>query len=266
MLRPRDLCTAAYYDDVQRMRQLVRSAFSEEDEEDEDERRDATVEDEEEEDEEVLEMLRNIRVLEQDKQRREGVAAFLQETGVLHSLETDEQCGFLFRAYESTNRDKNITFCFKPSKRSKHAASPLHWAVLGCSHQAIEFLVRSGVDVEQEVPNFPKTTAALICEINELTETGKVLERAVAARKKRTEEEGKKKQNLLDAVEKLREDERERRRLMALEEEEQEEEGREMEEEEVMDNEYDDEAATGSGEAGEGADDGSDGYGDDDEA
>ncbi|KEG14001.1 hypothetical protein DQ04_00671040 [Trypanosoma grayi] len=209
-MRARDLCTAAFYDDVQRLRQLVRAALPEDEEEEEEEQ---VAGDEEEEEEEEQIALNN---LGRRRRRREAVAALLGGANLLRVVETGEEYGFLFRVEELRN-DGRLQPQFKVSRRSRYPAAPLHWAVLGRSHHAVEFLVTRGVDVLQEVPDFPSVTAAAICQCNNSLETARRLEKAVEVHQQRLQNEEEQKQKWLEILD---EKKKERERLAALEEQE----------------------------------------------
>ncbi|ORC90446.1 uncharacterized protein TM35_000082440 [Trypanosoma theileri] len=209
LMRSRDICTAAYYDDVERIKQIVHASIQGGDEEEEEEQ-DLGAESDEEEMEEERDFLRRLEKLEK---RREMIAALLSTTGLLKTLETGEQYGFLFRV-EEQEKDGSLQPHFKVSRRSQYAAAPLHWAVLGRSHHAVEYLVRNGVDILQEVPGFPKVTADFICQSNRSLETARQLEKAVEVRQQRLQNEKKKKLQVLESLENKK---RERERQAALE-------------------------------------------------
>ncbi|KAH9578166.1 hypothetical protein LSM04_006705 [Trypanosoma melophagium] len=223
-MRSRDICTAAFYDDVERIKQIVHASIQGGDEEEEEEQ-DLAAEDEDEMEEERL----FLRRLEKLEKRREMIAALLTTPGLLHTLETGEQYGFLFRV-EEREKVGGLQQQFKVSRRSQYMAAPLHWAVLGRSHHAVEFLIKSGVDVLQEVPEFPKVTADFICQCNKSFETARILEKVVAVRQQRLQNEEKKRLKLLESLENKK---RERERQAALE-------GRGEEDEEEAEGEVED--------------------------
>ncbi|RNF02839.1 uncharacterized protein Tco025E_08312 [Trypanosoma conorhini] len=233
-MRPRDLCTAAFYDDVQRMKQLVRAALAGEDEEEEEAMMDND------EDEEMEEEQLSIRRLERAQKRRAAVASLLGSPGLLRVIETGEEFGLMFRVDEVCENEGSCGLKpqFKLTRRSRYPALPLHWAALGRSHRALEFLVSSGVDVQQEVPDFPKVTAAVICACNMSFETARRIEKAVEAQRQRLQNE---EQQHRKWVETLEEKKRERERLAALEEEEERAEEEEANDAAEDDNDDDDE-------------------------
>ncbi|RNF03587.1 hypothetical protein TraAM80_05747 [Trypanosoma rangeli] len=215
-MRSRDLCSAAFYDDVQRMKQLIRASLLSEDEEDEET---AIYNDE---DEEVEEEQLSIHRLERIRKRRAAVASLLGKPGLLRVIETGEEFGFMFRVVEVCENDGGcgLKTQFKLTRRSRYPAMPLHWAVIGRSHRAVEFLVSSGVDVDQEVCDFPKVTAAVICACNESFETARRLEKAVEVQRQRLQNEEEDHRKWVETLEKKK---LERERLAALEEAEEEE-------------------------------------------
>lgn len=260
-MRPRDLCTAAYYDDVQRMKQLV-SAFlrDEEAEEEASEAYEEKLDDEE--DDNVGEMTGLLKQMDLQKKHRQKVAKLLETTGTLHVIETKENFGFTFRCVEDCGAC-TLRPQFKPSKRSSYPAAPLHWAVLGRSHDAVKFLIRSGVDIKQEVPDFPNVTAALICECNKSMETARVMARATEASVKKANEKEEKRESLVNALEELRR-ERERRAAREKEEEEEREED-EADDEDMADAEKSDDENIGNSDYEEALGDNQEHSGGDDE-
>ncbi|EKF32591.1 hypothetical protein MOQ_003556 [Trypanosoma cruzi marinkellei] len=239
-MRPRDFCTAAFYDDVQRIQQLIRAALSGEDEEEEEEE---IVDNADEEDVDEEEQV-SIRRLERAQKRRATIASLLGKPGLLRVVETGEEYGFMFRVEETYDNEGGC--CLKPkfklTRKSRYPAMPLHWAVLGRSHGAVEFLVKNGVDVQLEVPDLPGVTAAFICACNNSFETARRLEKAIQGHRKRLQKEEEQKREWVETLEYKKQ---ERERLAALEEEEERE---EEEEEEDMD----------EGRDGDGADDNDD--------
>ncbi|KAF8291585.1 hypothetical protein TcYC6_0124260 [Trypanosoma cruzi] len=242
-MRPRDLCTAAFYDDVQRIQQLIRAALSGEEEEEEEE----IVDNADEEDVDEEEQL-SIRRLERAQKRRATVASLLGKPGLLRVVETGEEYGFMFRVEETYDSEgaRRLKPKFKLTRKSRYPAMPLHWAVLGRSHRAVEFLVKNGVDVQLEVPDLPRVTAAFICACNDSFETARRLEKAIQGQRQRLQKEEEQKREWLEALEYKKQ---ERERLAALEEEE------ERDEEEDMD----------EGRDGDGANDNDDNDDDDDD-
>nr|CCC94118.1 conserved hypothetical protein [Trypanosoma congolense IL3000] len=221
MLRPRDLCTAAYYDDVERMKQLVYSHIQEEEEEVSEGSEEGTEEDVD------MDMINSLREMRRVEKHREKVAQLLQSVGPLQVEETKEQYGFSFRATETAS-DNSLKIEFKLSKKSKYPAAPLHWAVLGRSHEAVRYLVKRGVDVQQQVPDFPDVTANKICVCNKSYETARVLEESTKLFRHRAKERKGREEALVKAIE---DDKREREEQAARlrEEEEEQEEGEEGE-------------------------------------
>ncbi|CCW64438.1 unnamed protein product [Phytomonas sp. EM1] len=125
---------------------------------------------------------------------------------------------------------------WKPSKRSPLRASPLHWAVLGRSHEAIRLLIELGADARQEIhqdvgftpdllpsPTMNHTAERGGCPIRGLTPeelaianrsdaTLKVLRAAVATRSQILERRSEEKQNIEGRLEQ-RKARREKERL-----------------------------------------------------
>jgi hypothetical protein len=89
-----------------------------------------------------------------------------------------QQYGIFVRAVE---RDLSMVIQFKTSKKSPFVGYPLHWAVLGREHAAIEQLIMYGADASCQVPELGVTVTD-ICKANQSLETLEVVRRAVAKR------------------------------------------------------------------------------------
>lgn len=187
MMRPNDLCSAAYFGDVEKLKELLAANIEPVEEEppleaDFDPAAPA--------DEEALAAAADRS--QRRKANEEEVRKRLSTQGLLLTRQTAvnvRQYGLLATAQDqdvvpsSNSKEGGSTwYCmsakWKPSKRSQYAAPPLLWAVLGREHQAIRFLVLQGADTLQ-----PSEGIGLLCSdvlrCNDLQETAKVLHLAI---------------------------------------------------------------------------------------
>ena len=173
MMRPNDLCSAAFYGDTKKVTELVMAGIEPVEEEPplESEFDPAAPVDEE------------AAAAAKDRTHRRSV----NEKEIAHRI---SQSNFLFTRQSPVNKAQfglyiralERDFCcitqFKPSKKSPFVAPPLHWAVLGREHSVIEQLILLGADVNQKVHELGVTIFD-ICKANQSLETLKVIERSV---------------------------------------------------------------------------------------
>ena len=180
-MRPNDLCTAAYLNDVVKLQELL--TVPEVDEEpplpDEFDPAEPIEEDEdgkEAEAERSAQRAENIRVT---KERLDSANLILSRLSPVNV----KKFGLFLRLEDaSENGEIRVVSKFKCSPHSQFVASPLHWAALGRSHDAVELLILRGADPEQRCPVFNVTPSEL-CEINGSKETARVIVRAIAKRR-----------------------------------------------------------------------------------
>lgn len=186
MMRPNDLCSAAFFGDVEKIKELLAVEPVEEEPPIEAEFDPLAPVDEE-----------AIAAAADRKARRQA-----NEKEIAQRLSTNrrivtrlsavnvETYGMFATATEQLLGDGTFTIMsrIKTSKRSPFGASPLHWAVLGREHAAIEALILAGADVAAVVPELELTIDDII-RVNELKETAKVVARAIKLRAERHEAE-----------------------------------------------------------------------------
>ena len=179
-MRPNDLCTAAYYNDIPKIKELLTVP---EVEEEPPLAEDFDPADPVEEDEDAKEA-----EAERSTQRAANdlhIKTLLSSTNVLVTRLSPvniKKFGLFLRIEDrSTKTEKQVKSTFKCSPHSTYAASPLHWAALGRSHEAIEYLILKGADTEQKCPIFNVTPAEL-CGINHSHETAKVIAKSIQKR------------------------------------------------------------------------------------
>jgi flagellar biosynthesis GTPase FlhF len=187
MMRPNDLCTAAFYGDVDKMKELLTvEAVEEEPPIDPEFDPLAPV------DEEVA-----ANAADRAARRATNVAEITKRLSTTRRIVTRlspvniQEYGMFLTATETYNEALG-TFelhCrVKSSKRSHYDAAPLHWAVLGREHAAVTFLIMQGAKVDQVIPGLNMTIADII-RVNELQETRKVVDKALEAYKEVKEKE-----------------------------------------------------------------------------
>lgn len=108
-----------------------------------------------------------------------------------------------------TMADAALTVHWKPSRRSRYPAYPLHWAVMGRSHGTLRFLIMNGADpsrvVEDDLGLFPEgLTARHIAEANGLHDTLAVLDAAIAAHQEAIQQEESEKQKIESELEQIK--------------------------------------------------------------
>ena len=220
MMRPNDLCTAAYYGDVKKLKELL--ALPPVDEEPPiDPEFDPLAPPDTDAEEAAAERAAK------RKENADELKKRLQTNGPLVtrlSLVNIQKYGFGV-AIEET--DLKLKVKFKPSKHCEDAASPLHWAVLGKEHEAIEYLVMEGADTNDLTPDLKVSVFDIISK-NDLRQTGKVLHKAIRQREELVAAQ-EKKQTERDAV--LNERAAARARAIREQQEKEEEERRKEEEE-----------------------------------
>ena len=173
MMRPNDLCSAAYYGDVKKVAELVMAGIEPVEEEPP---LDAEFDPSAPVDEEAAAAAKD-RAARRSANEKE-IAHRLAQTNFLITRQSPvnkAQFGLFVRAVE---RDFGCMTQYKASKKSPFVAAPIHWAVLGREHAVIEQLITLGADVYQKVPELG-ITAIDICKANQSLETLKVIERSI---------------------------------------------------------------------------------------
>jgi hypothetical protein len=174
MMRPNDICSAAYYGDQKKITELVMANIEPVEEEppleaDFDPTAPA--------DEEAIAAAKDraARRAANEKEIAERVSRpnFLVTR---QSPVNKSQFGLFVRAVE---RDLTMVIQYKASKKSPFTACPLHWAVLGREHGAVEQLIMLGADPTCKVPELGVTIYD-ICKANQSLETLEVIARTVA--------------------------------------------------------------------------------------
>lgn len=211
MMRPNDLCTAAYYGDVEKLKELLTVEAVEEEPPLEAEFDPLAPPDEE-----------GIAAAADRKARREANAKEIaKRLAAPRKLVTRlspvnvQEYGFFVTAVESgvpQGPPFAVAGKFKASRRSEIPAAPLHWAVLGRDHKAIDFLIMQGADVSQPVPELGITVDDIV-RSNQSLET----ERSVRVAQEAYRAKKAKEQEVIDAREKILH-ERSEMRKHALEE------------------------------------------------
>ena len=171
MLRPNDLCSAAYYGDVKKIQELLALEPVEDDAP-----LDPNFDPLAPPDDEAAKV-------EQDRQakRDENTAELLRrlsKPGVLCCRKSPVQAnkfGVFVRAVEVAG--SNFMKQFVPSQKSAIMATPIIWAVLGREHAAITALVMKGANTEVKVETLD-VSAEDICHVNHSHETLRVLREA----------------------------------------------------------------------------------------
>jgi hypothetical protein len=174
MMRPNDLCSAAYFGDVKKLKELLTVPVVEEEPPIEAEF-DPTVPADPEVEEAAADRAKRRAESEAELKKR------LQTDGPLLtrlSVVNVQQFGFGVEVEEDC---MTLTTRFKPSKHCGYTASPLHWAVLGREHEAVEYLVSQGADVSALTPDLQVSVFDVI-QKNDLKQTGRVLTKAIQAR------------------------------------------------------------------------------------
>jgi hypothetical protein len=181
MMRPHDLCTAAYYGDVEKLKELL-TVEAVEDEPPIDPEFDPLAPA----DEEAIASAadRAARRAANAAEISKRLSATRRIVTRLSPVNVQEYGIFLTatEAFDESTGNFVLVPKVKTSRRSTFEASPLHWAVLGCEHAAITYLVTQGADVDQRVAGLDLTAADII-ELNGLLETRKVLAKAIQMHK-----------------------------------------------------------------------------------
>lgn len=176
-LRPNDMCTASYYGDVAKLKELLTVPEVEEEPPlPEDFDPSAHQEDEELDPQEIEEAKERS---EQRAKNAETIQKLLSATDVLTTRLSPvdvRRYGLHLFVVES---GFHCVSRFKTSAKSSLTATPLHWAVLGRSHAAIEFLVSQGADIHALCPVLGVSPVD-IATVNKSFETLKVLHMAKA--------------------------------------------------------------------------------------
>lgn len=187
MMRPHDMCTAAYYGDVAKLTELLTVEAVEEEPPIEPEFDPLAPADEE-----------GIAAAADRSARRAANAAEISKrlsttrrmVTRLSPVNVQEYGIFLTatEVYDEATGEFTLVPKVKASKRSTFDAAPLHWAVLGCEHAAITFLIMQGADVTQRIVGLDMSVDEII-RLNGLLETRRVVDKAVEARTAKTNKE-----------------------------------------------------------------------------
>ena len=175
MMRPNDLHSAAYYGDIKKLKELLH-VEPVEDDPPFDEEFDPLGPVDEEAEEAAKE--RDARRKANDDEQAKRLAApntivtRLSPVNVKHF-----GIGMLV-----SEKDLRCTVQFKPAAKSAAKGTPLHWAVLGKEHEAVEYLLLMGADVNAKVTEIGVTVEDIL-QRNDLRETRKAVERGVEARR-----------------------------------------------------------------------------------
>ena len=176
ILRPNDLCSAAFYGDVKKLAELLTVPVVEEEPP-----LDAEFDPSQPADEEAAAAL-----LDRSKQRADNVALLQKRVGTLSTIRTrvslvnQKDFGF-FVALTEVGDSGSCSCKFKSSSKCLTPAAPLHWAVLGREHDAIDFLIQQGADENQKVPGLGVDIFD-ICSSNDSLQTIKVVKQSVSKR------------------------------------------------------------------------------------
>eukprot|EP00796_Vickermania_ingenoplastis_P008788 gene8788-6175_t len=143
---------------------------------------------------------------------RDGHPSAAATTAVASAAESGDGQGsecFLPRLPGSHTSTASLTVHWKPSKRSRFPAYPLHWAVMGRSHGTLRFLVLNGANPDLVVKDdsgvFPNgLTARHIAEANGLHDTLAVLTTAMKDHQTALREEEEEKQRIESELEQLK--------------------------------------------------------------
>lgn len=186
MMRPNDLCTAAYYGDVKKLKELLTLPAVEEEPPIDPEFDPLAPPDEEAE----------AAAADRAEARKQNALELKKRLSSANCIVTrlspvnTQHFGFGVKVREEGESLKLKT-AFKPSKKSSFSATPLHWAVLGREHEAVEYLILQGADVDQVVPQL-NVTVFDICAANSLLETERRIKEALEAYKTKAVAERKK--------------------------------------------------------------------------
>lgn len=187
MMRPHDMCSAAYYGDVEKLKELLAVEAVEEEPPIEPEFDPLAPADEE----------AIASAADRAARRAANAAEIAKRLSATRRIVTRlspvnvQEYGIFLTATEVFD-DASGEFVLIPkakaSRRSSFEAAPLHWAVLGGEHAAITYLVTQGANVDQRVAGLDVTAGDLI-QLNGLLETRKVLAKAVQLYKDMKEKE-----------------------------------------------------------------------------
>ena len=174
MMRPNDLFTAAYYGDVKKLQELLHVEPVEEDPPLDEEFDPAAPADEE---AEEAQRDRDSRRAANEAELKKRLCATGRIVTRLSPVNVQHYgIGMLV-----SEADMRCTVQFKASKKATAEGTPLHWAVLGREHDAVELLLKAGADPAAKVTELGVTAEDIIAK-NDLKETAKAFARGVAAR------------------------------------------------------------------------------------
>jgi hypothetical protein len=174
MMRPNDLFTAAFYGDVKKLKELLFIEPVEEDPPMEEEFDPMAAPDEE---AEEAARDRDARRKANDDELQKRLSA----TGRIVTRLSPVNKQFFGIGLLVGERDGKPTIQFKPSKSAAAEGTALHWAVLGCEHEAVEYLLLMGANPAAKVTELDVTVDDILTK-NDLRETRKAVERGMAAR------------------------------------------------------------------------------------
>jgi hypothetical protein len=178
-LRPSDLCSACFFGDIARVKELL---FVEPVDEDSplegDETFDPTAPADDEAEAEAAE-----RQQQRDANEAEQLKK-LSEPGTIISRKTPVdviECGLGIEVLPHPTEGGKVRGIFVPSRDTanlKNLATPLMWACLAREHEVVEYLISLGADPEKGVPLGKTTTANAkqVCTANHFFETLRIVE------------------------------------------------------------------------------------------
>ena len=179
-LRPSDLCSACFFGDMARVKELLFVEPVEEDPPlDPEDQFDPTIPADEEAEAEAAE-----RQQQRDANEVEILKKLNSEFGTIVSRKTPVdviQCGLGVEVLPNPSISGNVRGILVPSRdpqNLKNHATPLMWACLAREHEIVEYLISLGADAEKGVPLGPKSkaNAKQLCQANHFFETLRIVE------------------------------------------------------------------------------------------
>ena len=192
MMRSNDLCSAAFYGDVKKLKELLDLPPVEDDPPLEGEFDPMAPEDPEE----------KAAAADRQKRRNDNAAELSRRINyddfVVTRLSAVNKRTFgLF--VEITEAEEVLSVKYKLSPKSTWKASPLVWAAIGREHEALAYLVMRGADTKRMVPDVGVSVWDIL-RANKLRETEKVLRKAIASKAEKDAEEEKKRKGREDIL------------------------------------------------------------------
>lgn len=187
MMRPNDMCTAAYYGDVEKLKELLAVEPVEEEPPIEAEFDPLAPVDEE----AVASAAdRSARRAANATEIAKRLSATRRIVTRLSPVNVQEYGVFITatEVYDEDTSSFQLVPKVKASRRSTFEGAPLHWAVLGREHAAITFLIMQGANVEQRIAGLDLSIDDLV-SMNQLLETRKVIDKSVQAYKEAKDKE-----------------------------------------------------------------------------